>query len=251
MPTLRRRVEKVKTVRRQVEKRPIPNHQVIPVKLSNVLDGLPNKSFMMCPVQVSLSTVAMKRFAERSEHQMPGEDMGAVRPTDHKNMPESNDIGQPAESFEPDGDKDDLNCEDVGIGNAKPTIMAASPRPVSLLPPMIGVASEMTLQLGVSECVGSNVVVGKKKKHREAKTMCCLQRQYLDLSLPKMQPQWRIGPQIDTKQLSRQLKRKRHLPRITNLRNAANNVSFVYLTQESSNIEFRLAKNNKTKTRNV
>ena len=223
------------------------------MKLGNVLDGLPNKSFLMCPVQVSLSTVVMKRFAERSEQQLPGEDTGRPTVTDHKQIPETNDgpVQQSTETFEPDGDKDDLNCEDVGIGDAKPTIMAASPRPVSLLPPMIGVASEMTLQLGVSECVGSNVVVGKKKKHKEAKTMCCLQRQYLDLSLPKLQPQWRIGPQIDTKQLSRQLKRKRHLPRITNLRNAANNVSFVYLTQESSNIEFRLVKNNKTKTRNV
>ena len=211
----------------------------------------------MCPVQVSLSTVVTKRFAERSEQQLPGEDTGRPTVTDHKQMPETNDgpVEQSAETFEPDGDKDDMNCTDVDLGDAKATTDAAlptpTPTPVSLLPPMMGVASEMPKQLGVSECVGSNVVVGKKKKHKEAKTMCCLQRQYLDLSLPKLQPQWRIGQQIDTKQLSRQLKRKRHLPRITNLRNAANNVSFVYLTQESSNIEFRLAKNNKTKTRNV
>ena len=245
----------METVRRQVEKRTIPNRKAIPVKLANVLDGLPNKSFLMCPIQVSLSTVALNRFAERAEQQLPGEGTPTGNVTDHKHMPETNDIGQLTESFELDGDTDDLNCADVEIGDAKSMTNAVSPTPipVSLQQPVIRDACEKPLKIGVNGCVETgNVDVSKKKKHRKAKTMCCLQRQYLDLRLPKLQPQPRITQSIDAKQLSKQLKRKRNLPRIANLRNAAGNVSFVYLTpQESSNIEFRLAKNSKTKTHNV
>ena len=233
------------------------------MKECNGLEGLPKKTFLLCAEQMLLTSESMNKSTEETELSHP--DKCTDIPVDRKQAPGTNGIGQTPESLQPNDDTNSLDDEQGDIAATTHTTPAC-PIPVSMLPKMNAVPTIVPLQLGVNACELltselADVSVKKKRKRRAAKQLCCLQQQYMDLSLPKLKPHWSLNQPVQSNKVTRHCLRKRHILRLSSLPSTTcdsslacddgGDVSLPYLMQRRSCTEFRLARSSKTDTNNV
>ena len=175
--------------------------------------------------------------------------------TDRKQTSRSNDTDRSSVSLE-------LDYNVNSHRDAPENVTSLVPILDSMLPKMITGKSLAPLQHGVysSELQLSDEGDAiMKKKRREPKPPCCLQQHYMDLSLPKLKPNWSGAQPLEAK-VSMRRRRKRHILRVASLPTTAymaastgddGDVSLPYLKHGRSNTEYRLAKSCDTDTNDL